>query len=56
MKKINEKIQTIQMKFQKRVGTMIIDEGLTQQRYQEVYQAIQADADLQKKFGELVKG
>jgi len=54
--KINKKIQTIQMKFQKRVGTMIKDEGLTQQRYQEVYQAIQADADLQKKFGELVKG
>lgn len=53
---IGTKIQKIQMDFQERVSGMIEKEGLTVQRYQEVYQAIQQDQDLQQKFGELIKG
>lgn len=53
---IGTKIQKIQTDFQERVAGMIQKEGLTIQRYQEVYQAIQQDQNLQQKFGALIKG
>jgi hypothetical protein len=59
MEKVNvigTKIQKIQTDFQQRVAGMIQKEGLTVQRYQEVYQAVQKDQKLQQQFGELIKG
>lgn len=54
--KINTKIQEIQTNFQGQVADMIQKEGLTVQRYQELYAAIQQDEQLQQKFGELING
>jgi len=53
---IGTKIQKIQTDFQERVAGMIEKQGLTIQRYQEVYQAIQQDQNLQQRFGELING
>lgn len=53
---INARIQEIQADFQGKVSSMIQKEGLTVQRYQEVYAAIQQDQGLQKKFGEMING
>lgn len=54
--KINSKIQEIQTSFQSQVVGMIQKKGLTVQRYQELYAAIQQDEELQQKFGELING
>jgi hypothetical protein len=53
---INTKIQEIQTKFQGQVAEMIKQNGLTIQRYQEIYNVIQQDQELQKRFGELING
>lgn len=53
--KINTKIEEIQTEFQNKVAGMIQKEGLTVQRYQEVYTAIQQDQELQQKFSELIQ-
>jgi hypothetical protein len=55
-KKVTKKVQGIQTSFQKEVKTMIEDAGMTLQRYQEVYAALQKDKALQEKFGELMNG
>lgn len=53
---INLKIQKIQTDFQGRVAEMVQKEGLTLQRYQELYTAVQNNQELQQKFGELISG
>lgn len=53
---INTKIEKIQTDFQGRVAGMIQKEGLTLERYQEVYSAIQQDEQLQQKFGQMING
>ncbi|WP_165779292.1 DUF4168 domain-containing protein [Brumimicrobium salinarum] len=53
---ISVKIQKLQQAFQGRVQEMIKKRGLTVQRYQEVYQAIQQDQELQQKLGKMIQG
>lgn len=54
--KVTKKVQTIQTDFQQKVKKMIEDEGMTLQRYQEVYTALQSDEKLKEKFNELMAG
>ncbi|MEX2483095.1 MAG: DUF4168 domain-containing protein [Brumimicrobium sp.] len=54
--KVTKKVETIQTDFQQKVKKMIEDEGMTLQRYQEVYTALQSDEDLKEKFNELMTG
>lgn len=53
---INSKMSKIQSNFQAEITKLIQQEGLTLQRYQELYTAIQKDEELQQKFGELING
>lgn len=54
--KVTKKVENIQLSFQEKVKTMIEEEGMSLQRYQEVYAALQKDKALQEKFGELMNG
>lgn len=54
--KVVNKIEKKQSEFQDRVTELIEEEGLTLDRYQEVFQALQADQELQKKFSEMMQG
>lgn len=53
---IGTKIQEIQTDFQSRVMTMIEKGGLSMDRYQEVFLAVQQDPVLQQKLGALING
>ncbi|WP_107040159.1 DUF4168 domain-containing protein [Brumimicrobium mesophilum] len=53
---INSKMSKIQSDFQAEITKLIQQEGLTLQRYQELYTAIQKDEELQQKFGTLISG
>lgn len=55
LKSISTEIQKVQLDFQEKVGEIIQREGLTMQRYQEVYQAIQQDQSLQQKLSTLIQ-
>jgi hypothetical protein len=51
---ISVKIQEIQTEFQALITEKIQIEGLTIQRYQEVYAAVQQDQELQQKLGQMI--
>lgn len=54
--KVVKKIEEKQNEFQERVTELIEEEGLTLDKYQEVFQELQADQELQQKFSELMQG
>lgn len=49
-------LQKKQVAFQKTVETAITDNGLTVQRYQEIFKALQADPALQQRLNNKLKG
>lgn len=54
--KVVKKMEEKQNEFQERVTELIEKEGLTLEKYQEVFQELQADQKLQQKFSELMQG
>lgn len=54
--KVVKKIEKKQNEFQEYVSELIEEEGLTLERYQEVFQQLQADQELQQKFSEKMQG
>lgn len=51
-----EKIEVLQVGFQERLEGMIVEEGLTVERYQEIATALQADQELQQRLQEILMG
>lgn len=51
-----EKIEVLQVGFQERLEGLIVDEGLTVERYQEIATALQADQELQQRLQEILMG
>tara|TARA_B100000508_G_scaffold137355_1_gene131577 strand:+ start:97656 stop:98141 length:486 start_codon:yes stop_codon:yes gene_type:complete len=56
MKAINEEFKGIQKEFKSKITDVITDGGMTTKRYQQVYQMIRTDKELQAEFGELMQG
>ncbi|PWH85040.1 DUF4168 domain-containing protein [Brumimicrobium oceani] len=54
--KINTQMREIQSSFQSKIAEIVREKGMTVQRYQEVYTAVQQDTELQQKFGALIQG
>ena len=50
-----QEIEGAQEKFQEEVVELIEEEGMTLQRYQEVFAQLQADQELQQKFSEIMQ-
>ena len=55
-KEIVTVLEKEQVKFQSKVSKIIEKEGLTLEKYQEVFAALQSDQSLQQKFNELMQG
>jgi hypothetical protein len=51
-----EKIEVMQVRFQERLEGLIVDEGLTIQRYQQIATALQVDQELQQRLQEILMG
>ena len=56
MKLIEQSFVEIQNEFKSKITKMIKEEGMTIQRYQEVYQLVRQDKSLQEELGELMQG
>jgi hypothetical protein len=55
-KQLSTKLKSIQNSFQAEVAEIIKSEGMTIEKYQEVYAALQSDESLQEKFSEIMNG
>lgn len=51
-----EKIEVLQVGFQERLEGLIVEEGLTVDRYQQIATALQADQELQQRLQEILMG
>lgn len=56
MKAIKSSFQKIQKKFKSKITGVIKDGGMSTKRYQQVFQQIKSDKELQAEFGKLMKG
>ena len=56
MKAIKSSFQKIQNKFKSKITGVIKEGGMSTQRYQQVFQQIKADKELQAEFGKLMQG
>jgi hypothetical protein len=55
-KEIVEVLEKEQTVFQEKVSKIIVKEGLTLEKYQEIFAALQSDQNLQQKFNEMMQG
>ena len=56
LKSIQASFTEIQSEFKKKITDVIESEGMSIQRYQEVYQIVRKDKSLQEELGELMNG